>query len=471
MIKIQQIALYRFDMRTRFPFRYGIAEMRELPHVFVRITALINGVKAVGTSADHLPPRWFKKDPNQHPSDEIEEMLRVIEWAAENASGVQADSAFAWWRSAYSSQLQWAEQIGIPPLLAHFGVSLIERALIDASARAANQNFQAHLLSGGLGFDPSAIHRELQGFDWQPVLGMPALNEISLRHTVGLGDPIDSGSIPDEDRVDDGLPQSLQDSINHYGLTHFKVKLCGDLNEDLERLKLLNECFEEHCPDGFQLSLDGNEQYSGVADFAEAWAKLYEAVPMLRNNLLFIEQPISRDRALEVETGAIGSLLGQPAVIIDESDAEIDSLPRALSVGYAGTSHKNCKGVFKGLGNRCLLAKRKQESAAQDFIMSGEDLANVGPQALLQDLAVQSVLGISNVERNGHHYFRGLSAFPDGLNQQVLEAHPDLYESHPDGFASLRVKRGKLNLTSVNRAAFGAGAAWDLSFAVQYKQF
>ena len=34
--------------------------------------------------------------------------------------------------------------------------------------------------------------------------------------------------------------------------------------------------------------------------------------------------------------------------------------------------------------------------------MSGEDLANVGPVALLNDLAVMSVLGVEDVERNGH---------------------------------------------------------------------
>ena len=60
--------------------------------------------------------------------------------------------------------------------------------------------------------------------------------------------------------------------------------------------------------------------------------------------------------------------------------------------------------------------------------MSGEDLANIGPVALLQDLAVVASLGVRSVERNGHHYFAGLSAFPRAVQQQILTHHGDLYE-------------------------------------------
>ena len=93
----------------------------------------------------------------------------------------------------------------------------------------------------------------------------------------------------------------------------------------------------------------------------------------------------------------------------------LDSLPRALEVGYVGTSHKNCKGVFKGVANACLLSmlNRRQEEAG--YLLTAEDLSNVGPVALLQDLAVVSQLGPGHAERNGHHYFRGLAALPADL--------------------------------------------------------
>jgi hypothetical protein len=44
-----------------------------------------------------------------------------------------------------------------------------------------------------------------------------------------------------------------------------------------------------------------------------------------------------------------------PGMIIDESGGSIADLSRSLDLGYRGTSHKNCKGVAKGLANAVLL--------------------------------------------------------------------------------------------------------------------
>ncbi len=141
---------------------------------------------------------------------------------------------------------------------------------------------------------------------------------------------------------------------------------------------------------------------------------------------------------------------------MDESDAALEDLPRALSLGYSGTSHKNCKGIVKSLANAALIQGRTS-SMGRPLIQSAEDLANVGPVALLQDLAVVAMLGLSHVERNGHHYFRGLSMYPGSVQQQVLANHADLYCPHEAGFATLKICEGKLNLKSVNAAPFGCG--------------
>jgi hypothetical protein len=173
--------------------------------------------------------------------------------------------------------------------------------------------------------------------------------------------------------------------------------------------------------------------------------------------LLFVEQPLHRDRALDdsVRRG-FASWPGAPPMIIDESDGEIGSLRRALDLGYRGTSHKNCKGVFKGVANRCLIEwLRRTRPDEGPWLMSGEDLANVGPVALLNDLAVMSALGIGDVERNGHHYFRGLSMFPQAVQDEVCTAHPDLYQRTGDGYAALVIRDGRVALDSVNAAPFG----------------
>jgi hypothetical protein len=154
-------------------------------------------------------------------------------------------------------------------------------------------------------------------------------------------------------------------------------------------------------------------------------------------------------------------------MIIDESDAEVASARDALAAGYAGTSHKNCKGVIKGLANACLIASRRRADPAGTYHLSGEDLANVGPVALLQDLAVVATLGIDDVERNGHHYFRGLADLPVDLRVYTLEAHPDLYRkvTPDDGgvreFPAVDVRGGRIDIGSAVDAPFGTGVEFD----------
>ena len=216
----------------------------------------------------------------------------------------------------------------------------------------------------------------------------------------------------------------------------------------------------------YRFTLDGNEQYADVATFRAHW-EAYRREPALRamfdGRLLFVEQPLQRDVAL---TGGVGQALAAwpqaPPMIIDESDGELDSLRRALALGYRGTSHKNCKGVIKGLANRCLIEwYRRNRPEAGPWLMSGEDLANVGPVALLNDLAAMAVLGIGDVERNGHQYFAGLGMFPQALQAEVCAAHPDLYSMRPEGFASLRIAAGSLSTRSALASPFGHALALE----------
>ena len=171
-------------------------------------------------------------------------------------------------------------------------------------------------------------------------------------------------------------------------------------------------------------------------------------------HVLFVEQPLHRDVALNEATGAqLRAWADRPPIIIDESDGELSSLSTALQCGYAGTSHKNCKGVFKSVANACLA--NRAEGRDNRIILSGEDLANVGPVALLQDLAVAATLGISHIERNGHHYFKGLSMWPAEVQAAVLARHGDVYRRHEAGFPTLNIQAGRVEVDSLLDSPLG----------------
>lgn len=469
-MRILTTSLHILTLRNRLPFRYGIVTMTAVPHLFVGVLAEIDGIEQWGVAADSLAPKWFTKNPDSTFREEIDDMLAVVRAACDYAQRAgEQPTVFDLWAAVYQQQKSWAAATPHPPLLWGFGVSLVERALIDAFCRAKATPFADALRANRLGIRLDAIHPELAGLAPGELLPARPLQRVYVRHTVGLIDPLTDDEIAPADRPADGLPHSLAQNIDAYGLTHFKIKIGGDGDADRARLVRIARLLDARGID-YRFTLDGNEQYRSVDGFRALWDGLTgdPALAPFLARLLFVEQPLHRDAALSDETAA--ALLAwetRPPLIIDESDATLDSARIALSGGYAGTSHKNCKGVFKGIANACLIRRRQRQQPERPLLLSCEDLSNVGPVALLQDLAVVASLGIAHAERNGHHYFAGLSHLSAGQQSAVLASHNDLYRQHtaPDGrrFPSLAVRDGQVDVASVIAAPFGLAAAFDPS--------
>lgn len=452
-LTVREGDIHLADLQTRMPFRYGIATMTRMPMAFVRVALDLDGRTVFGVAADLLPPKWFTKDPNRDPDLEVREMLAVIARTLEISIGVRGESPFEIWQELYETQDIWSETEDVPPLLAHFGTSLVERAVIDAWCRGMGDSFHRLLRADQTGLSLDSIHPELAGRTAADLLPRSPLRETTVRHTVGLADPLTQADLPSAERLDDGLPQTLEDCIRTYGLRHFKIKLCGDLTTDRPRLEAIEKILTASATD-YQVSLDGNEQFKAFPAFRDYWDELngIPAVQRLIERLLFVEQPVHRDHALD---SGLLEWADRPAIIIDESDANVAAVPLALKLGYAGASHKNCKGVFRGIAAACLLENRKHREPGRTFIHSGEDLCNLGPVALQQDLAVAAALGITSVERNGHHYVAGLSWLAPEWQAPLIHSHGDLYRRSRDGWPTLDIRDGRIRLASVNESPFG----------------
>jgi hypothetical protein len=452
--------------RTRFPFRYGIASMTDVPHLFVRTRVMTGNGSSVGLTAEGLPPKWFTKNPATTFAQDLPEMLEAIIHAADLAEQIAERPVcfFDLWRELDRQQSEWAASRGLAPLLAGLGVALVERAVLDGLCRTAGEPIHRMLTANRLGLSLGEIYAELKGCEPRNLLPPTPLKSCFVRHTVGLTDALSPGELTVEDRVDDGLPQDLEAAIRTYGLRYFKVKLSGRVERDLPRLRDLAGLLDRETGGNFLATVDGNENFDDFGAFRMLWERL-AAEPALRElcrRTVVVEQPVHRDRAL---TDAAGAELNQwpdhPAFIIDESDGALGDVPRALELGYAGASYKNCKGIVKGLANACLLAARRQQG--RPGALTGEDLCNLGPVALQQDLAMMALLGIEHVERNGHHYYRGLGMLPRDWQERALESHGDLYIGDGGGFARVRIHEGKMDLASVNAAPFGVEPCFDVT--------
>jgi hypothetical protein len=195
---------------------------------------------------------------------------------------------------------------------------------------------------------------------------------IEVRHTVGLVDPITAGDQKPGERVDDGLPETLEEVVRHYRGRYYKLKVGGNVAADLERLSGIAAVLDRALPE-YRATLDGNEQYESVEGIAELWRRMREtpALRRLVDAIIFIEQPIKRQVAL---SRPVAALSDEKPLEIDESDGELSSFPMALALGYTGVSSKNCKGFYKSILNAARVAKLNAEAGRPRAFMSAEDL-------------------------------------------------------------------------------------------------
>src|SRR4051794_17792582 len=324
--------LHLLNLRTRMPFRYGIVTLTAVPHLFVRVELEIDGRRQVGVAADHLAPKWFTKNPNTPPAEDIAELLKVITTACDVArSAPVSESVFDLWWRIYQGQATWGAGWGLPPLLSHFGTSLMERGIVDAFCRAQGVTFAQAVRENRLGLRLGALQPELEGREAREYLPAEPARETAVRHTVGLTDPLTDADIAPGERVDDGLPQSLEACVRSYGLRYFKIKLAGDVAQDADRVRRVAAVLGRAVGD-YRYTLDGNENFTEVGALRQFWARL-TADPALADflsRLIFVEQPLHRDVAMSDATAAeLAAWADRPPTIIDESDGEVGTARRA----------------------------------------------------------------------------------------------------------------------------------------------
>lgn len=407
------------------PFRFGPSVVEAAPQAFVRVEVDVDGAgRATGMAAEMMMPRWFDKAPEKSPAETVDDLRRVLLHAAALYEDEPFSTAYGLSADARPAQIAWATAQNIPPLAANFGPALLDKAVLDALLRALNLTF------------PQGLARNVMGLDARHALDLaPAqidaflstlapVDEVALRHTIGLLDPLDG-------------PHGLAAEIAAARLRFFKIKIGGDLAADIDRLAAITAILSRLVPD-FRATLDANEQYDPDRLCQLVAALGTPALSPLKARLLYIEQPFDR-----VETFArpLPELDGIP-VIIDEADGMLDAFPRALALGYRGVSSKACKGLYKSILNGV------RAKAGQGIFLSAEDLTCQPGLGLQQDTALVAALGLTHGERNGHHYVAGFGPAPEAEARAFAEAHPDLYRA-VDGRIALDVSRGVVPAASL----------------------
>ncbi len=463
--KLRLVSVERFerDVKLRLPFRFGVITVTEATQAVIRATIeLEDGGRATGVAAETLAAKWFDKNLALSDDQNLDQLRQALDIAIGIYETQGAKTAFGHFAGAYLEQMSQAMALGLNPLVASYGPALLDRAILDALGRATGKPFAEMIQANLPGMAVTPLTPDLQGFDLPAFLGSlkPGAG-IDVRHTVGLVDPIVAVDQPDEHRVNDGLPETLEEVARYYKGRFYKLKVGGDVKADLDRLGRIASVIDREIGQ-YRATLDGNEQYDSVEGIAELWRRMTETsgLQKLVSSILFIEQPIKRAVALSRPVEALAT---QKALEIDESDGELGSFPAALALGYSGVSSKNCKGFYKSLLNAARVAKLNAAAGSPRYFMSAEDLTTWAGVSVQQDLALVSLIGLTHVERNGHHFIDGMGFAPAAEQQSFAKAHPDLYRAEPGKPLRLKIEGGKLALGSLAGPGFAVGGETDFA--------
>lgn len=457
-VKLEEVERYERPMKMRLAFRFGVITVTGGVQAVIRARiSLGDGRISEGVAAEALAAKWFEKSPEFTDEQNLDQLRQSLDIAIKLYRARGLDTPFGLFAGTYREQQRRGAALRLNPLVASYGPALLDRAIIDALGKATGQSFATMVAANVPGIAATDLTPDLDGTDLGVFLGKlkPAAS-IDMRHTVGLVDPLTAADRPPQDRVNDGLPETLEEVVSYYRGRYYKLKVAGDIAADLDRLTRIAGVLDADGSD-YKATLDGNEQYEDVDGIVELWRKVAERPKLARlvQSTLFIEQPIKRSVALSRTVAPLAKL--RP-VIIDESDGELSSFPAALELGYAGVSSKNCKGFYKSILNAARVAK-----LGPGHFMSAEDLTTLPGVSVQQDLALVSLLGMTHVERNAHHFVDGMSFAPESEQNAFVARHPDLYEKKDGKPARLKAAGGKISLTSLGVPGFAVGADMDFS--------
>lgn len=409
-IRLVEVVSSRQSFRYRTPMKFGgrVVEDVTLLNVEVEVET-VDGKRGRGLGSMPMGNAWAWPSQRVSGADTLAAMTQLGEMLAAYAAeyrgvGHPLEITHDWSESyeRLANQVVQAANLAEPmPRLAQLvAASPLEAALYDAYGKALGEN-SYNLL--GREFVNSDLARYLT-----PEFAGEYLDQYTLRqpkprmplyHLVGALDPLFDSDI--EQRLNDGLPETLGEWILADGLTHLKIKLAGDdLAWDVERVAAVERAAAEAqarrgCRE-WRYSLDFNERCENVEYVLDFLAQLQERAPQALERVQYIEQPTHRDLRANPENRMHRAAQIKP-VVIDESLVDLESLQLAREQGYSGVALKACKGHSEAL----LMGAAAQK---YEMFLCVQDLTCIGASFLHSATLAARIPTIAAIEGNGRQY-------------------------------------------------------------------
>ena len=321
----------------------------------------------------------------------------------------------------------------IPKLCTLVVASPFDAALHDAYGKAfglsAYDTYGPKFMTRDLSHDLGAPFRGEYLDRYVPSKPQPAM---PVFHSVGASDPLETADV--KQRIEDGLPNTLEEWIARDGLIRFKIKLNGgNLPADIDRVIRIDRIVSRTLPgrgvQDWKYLLDFNEGCPNVGYLLEFMRKVREATPAGFARILYIEQPTARDLEKDRQNVMHEAAKLTP-IVADEALTDLASLMLAREMGYTGVALKACKGQSHAM----LLA-----AAAQKYgmFLCVQDLTCPGASLIHSAGIAARVPGNAGIEANARQFvpaanapwearFPGLFTIKNGVMQTGQLTGPGL---------------------------------------------
>ncbi len=225
---------FEWPFKLRLPFRFGVITVTHGRQAVIRARiALEDGSEHWGVAAETLAAKWFDKDPRWTDAQNEDQLRRALEIACDATLAAGSNTAFGHYADAYPAHVAACGGEALNPLVAAYGRALLDRAMLDALLKAKGLSFGAGMRANIGGMAPHGAIPDLAGYDFGAMLASLApARRMHARHTVGLVDPITAAD--QTERVNDGLPETVEEVAATYRHTWWKLKVGGNVAADLK---------------------------------------------------------------------------------------------------------------------------------------------------------------------------------------------------------------------------------------------
>ncbi len=445
-IHIENIAFSYEEHRYRAPYKFGGVPVDRATILNVNATVRTRSgklVKGFGSmplgNVWSFPSREMPYNTTLNAMKALAERIAKItneyrEYGHPIETNFQLEPQYLKAASEVSQALKLAQPI--PKLCTLVTASAFDAAIHDAYGKALNRSCYQTYDRALLGYDLARyLNADFKGEALQPYINQQPRPRISMFHSVGGADAV----LPSElqQRLNDGLPETLSEWIKYNGLTHIKIKLQGeDLKWDIERTVNIDRVANETRPQvDWKYCVDFNERCPNVEYVLEYLRKVKELTPRGFERILYLEQPTARDLKALTKEGR-QNLMHEAAklrpVVIDESLTDLESLLLAREMGYTGVALKACKGQSQAMLMAAAAQKYKMFLCVQDLTCPGASLIHSAGIA-------SHVPGVSGIEANSRQYM-------PAANEPWKKTQPGLFI----------VKDGTFDTSKLNRPGLSA---------------